>query len=72
MSAIPTHVSQAEFGRLVGVTAMRINQLVRDGLIVVDEQGVRLIESLRRYFEYQYTRRRGWYLSDYLRDVAED
>lgn len=69
MQEIPRHVSQASFGRLVGVSAMRISQLVRDGLIVVDAQGVRLVESLRRYFEYQYTKRRGWNLKDYLRDV---
>lgn len=73
MAEIPTHVSQAEFGRLVGVSSMRISQLVRDGLIVVDDgRGVRLIESLRRYFGYQTYKKCGWTLSEYLRDVAED
>lgn len=72
MAEIPTHVSQAEFGRLVGVSSMRISQLVRDGLIVVEVQGVRLIESLRRYFGYQTYKKCGWTLSEYLRDDAED
>lgn len=46
-------VSKAYFGRLVGVSAVRVSQLAAAGLLVVDDSGVRLIESLRRFYLYR-------------------
>ena len=71
---LPTHVSQASFGRLVGLTAMRISQLTRAGLILADVAGVRLAESLRRFYGYQFQGKDcGWTPEDYVaRLEAED
>lgn len=43
--------SQADFGRLVGLSRGRINQLVRAGLIPVDSDGVkvRVVDALRTF-----------------------
>ena len=46
-------VSQSEFGKLVGVTRARINQLIRAGLIVGDSDGVALMPSLERFYVYR-------------------
>lgn len=62
------HVTAAYFGRLVGVSAMRIGQLIREGVIVTDEHGVRLLPSLRKYFGMKaYCWRGGYTVEDYLR-----
>ena len=45
--------SQAEFGRLVGLTRSRINQFVKDGLIVGDGEGVDVITSLKRFYLFK-------------------
>ena len=47
------HVSRAEFGRVVGLSAMRITQLAQAGLIAVDDHGVRLLESLKNFFAFR-------------------
>lgn len=46
-------VTQAEFGRLVGMTRARINQLVKSGLLVDDGQGLPLVESLKRFYSFR-------------------
>lgn len=67
------HVSQAYFGRLVGVSAMRIGQLIREGLILVDGEGVKLLPSLRRYYGMRaVTWRGGKTVEDYLRCYVDD
>lgn len=69
---LPTHVSQAAFGRLVGLSAMRISQLARAGLIIVDVAGVRLAESLRRFYGYQFQGKcYGGSLEDYVRHLED-
>ena len=45
--------SQAEFGRLVGLTRSRVNQLIHDGLIVGDGEGVDVITSLKRFYLFK-------------------
>lgn len=45
--------SLAEFGRLVGLTRSRIWQLKNSGLILVDEGGVLVTESLKRFYLYR-------------------
>ena len=65
-------VSAAYFGRLVGVSAMRIGQLIRAGLLLSDEAGVRLLPSLRRYFGMKaYCWRGGNTVEDYVRHFDE-
>ena len=46
-------VTQAEFGRLVGMTRARINQLVKSGLLVDDGGGLPLVESLKRFYSFR-------------------
>lgn len=46
-------VTQAEFGRLVGMTRARINQLVKAGLLDDDGHGLPLVESLKRYYSFR-------------------
>ena len=46
-------VSQAYFGRLVGITKMRTSQLVKAGLLTADGDGVLLLDSLKNFFVYQ-------------------
>lgn len=50
-------VTQSEFGRLVGVTRSRVNQLVKSGLLVDDGHGLKLVESLKDYYLYRAVRR---------------
>lgn len=50
-------VTQAEFGRLVGISRSRINQLVKMGLLFDDGNGLPLVESLKRYYVYRTIRR---------------
>ena len=49
--------TQADFGRLVGLTRGRINQLVRDGLIPVDGDGVKLVDALKIFATWRQVRR---------------
>lgn len=49
--------SQAEFGRLVGLTRSRVNQLIRDGLIVGDGEGVDVIKSLKNFYVFRAFKR---------------
>ena len=51
-------ISEAEFGRLIGRSRQRVNQLKKLGVIEVDAGGVKLFRSLENYFRYKY---RGWY-----------
>lgn len=51
-------ISQAEFGRLVGLTRQRVNQLVQCGLLDADDGGVKLLRSLENYWRYTINRRR--------------
>lgn len=51
-------ISQAEFGRLVGLSRQRINRLVKCGMVEADEGGVKLFRSLENYFRYSINRRR--------------
>lgn len=51
-------ISQAEFGRLVGLSRQRINRLVKCGMLEADEGGVKLFRSLENYFRYTINRRR--------------
>jgi len=46
-------VTQAEFGRLVGMTRARINQLVKSGLLIDDGDGLKLVDSLKRYYSFR-------------------
>lgn len=46
-------VSQAYFGRLVGITKMRVSQLVKAGLLSAGDEGILLIDSLKKFFLYQ-------------------
>lgn len=44
-------ISQAEFGRLVGLSRQRVNQLAKLGVVEVDDGGgVKLFRSLENYF----------------------
>ena len=62
-------VSQASFGRLVGVSAMRVNQLIKLGLLAVDEDGVKLLSSLARYYEWRASKKFcGLTVEEYLRE----
>ena len=49
--------SQAEFGRLVGLTRSRVNQLIRDGLIVGDGEGVDVTTSLKNFYVFRTLKR---------------
>lgn len=44
--------SQSDFARLVGLTRGRIWQLIRDGLIIADSDGVLVAESMKRFYAY--------------------
>lgn len=46
-------VPQAYFARLVGISRMRVSQLIKAGLLKADGPGVLLIKSLERYWYYQ-------------------
>lgn len=49
--------SQVEFGRLVGLTRSRVNQLIRDGLIIGDGEGVDVITSLKNFYVFRTLKR---------------
>lgn len=49
--------SMSEFGRIVGLSRGRIWQLKRAGLILTDESGVLIAESLKRFWLYRAVRR---------------
>ena len=49
--------SQAEFGRLFNLSRSRINQFVKDGLIVVDGDGVLVTESITRFVAFRVLKR---------------
>lgn len=49
--------SQADFGRLVGVSRSRIWQLVRAGLIPVDSDGVKVVDAIRIFTAWRMARR---------------
>lgn len=49
--------SMSEFGRIVGLSRGRIWQLKRAGLILTDESGVLVAETLKRFWLYRAVRR---------------
>lgn len=51
-------VSQAEFGRLVGLSRQRINRLVKCGMLETDSGGVKLFRALESFIRYSIDRRR--------------
>lgn len=47
--------SQAYFGRLIGISKMRVNQLLKEGLLLADDSGgVKIFPSLTRWLRYKY------------------
>jgi len=65
-------VSAAYFGRLVDISAMRVGQLIREGLLIADVDGVQLLPSLRRYYGMKaYCWRGGNTVEDYVRRFNE-
>ena len=46
-------VTQAYFGRVAGISRMRVSQLAKAGLLSADGDGVLLLESLKNFFLYQ-------------------
>ena len=46
-------VPQAYFGRIIGVSKMRVTQLIKAGLLVANADGVLLLESLKNWYWYQ-------------------
>lgn len=46
-------VPQAFFGRIIGVSKMRVTQLIKAGLVVANADGVKLIASLKNWYWYQ-------------------
>lgn len=51
-------VTQADFARILGVTKTRINQLVRDGLLTLDDDGgLPVVKSLKDFWTYRVERR---------------
>ena len=46
-------VSQAYFGRLVDISAMRTSQLVKAGLLSKDDDGIPLLDALKNFFVYE-------------------
>ena len=46
-------VSQAYFGRVAGISRMRVSQLAKAGLLSADDKGILLIDSLKNFFVYQ-------------------
>ncbi|MBR4904134.1 MAG: hypothetical protein IKZ53_05645 [Selenomonadaceae bacterium] len=54
---VEARCSQAYFGRLVGLSRQRINQLLKLGIIEADEAGVKLFRSLENYFVYTKDKR---------------
>lgn len=49
-------ISQADFGRLVGLSRGRINQLCKAGLIPVDSDGVKVVDALRIFTAWRMAR----------------
>ena len=47
--------SQVDFGKIVGLTKARVNQLIRAGLLTTADDGraVIVIESLRNFYRYR-------------------
>ena len=46
-------VSQSYFSRVAGISRMRVSQLIKAGLLVVDAEGILLLQSLQRFWDYQ-------------------
>ena len=60
------HVSQSVFSGVVGISRTRVKQLIDAGLIRCVDDGLPLVESLKRYFGYQQVK--GCYsLTEYVR-----
>lgn len=60
-------IPQAYFGRVVGISKMRVSQLLKAGLLVGDSEGVLLVESLRRWFNYRLLKG-NYTLEEFLRE----
>lgn len=60
-------VSQAYFARVCGISKMRVSQLLKAGLLVGDSEGVLLVESLRRWFNYRLLKG-NYTLEEFLRE----
>lgn len=60
-------VAQAYFGRVCGISKMRVSQLLKAGLLIGDGEGILLIESLRRFFSYRLLKDR-YSLEEFLRE----
>lgn len=51
-------VTQADFARILGLTKTRINQLVRDGLLTVDDDGgLPVVANLKYFWTFRVERR---------------
>lgn len=46
-------VSQAYFGRVAGISRMRVSQLAKAGLLPMGDEGVLLLDALKNFFLYQ-------------------
>ena len=46
-------VSQSYFSRVAGISRMRVSQLIKAGLLVVGAEGILLLQSLQRFWDYQ-------------------
>ena len=46
-------VTQSYFGRLIGITRPRVKQLIDAGLLPTCDGRIKLLEGLRRWYEYQ-------------------
>ena len=46
--------NQAYFGRLIGKSRARVNQLIKLGIVEKDACGVKLFRSLENYFRYTH------------------
>lgn len=47
--------SQVDFGKIVGLTKSRVNQLIRSGLLTTADNGrsVLVLESLRNFYRFR-------------------
>ena len=60
-------VPQAYFGRICGISKMRVSQLLKAKLLICGSDGrILLIESLRRWFSYQ-ERKENYTLAEFVR-----
>lgn len=64
------HMSQSTFSCVVGISRTRVKQLIDAGLIRCVDDGLPLVESLKRYYGYQQVK--GCYsLAEYVRKFVK-